>query len=235
LIDSSSSQTRPEPPAAVIFDLDGVFRQWNDERLDEVERSFGLEPKTILNVAFSAELGRPAMTGALTYREWMDEIRIRVTAEHGDGCVGALDLWEANVGLVDDDMVDLLRSVRSSTTVALLSNGTTRLRRDLHVLDLLDEFDVIFNTAEIGYAKPDPEIFLHVLDALEVTPIQAVFIDDLADNVDGAEQVGITAHRHVHREGTATFLRSRGLAIPGGVPQSARSGPAHPGSLRPDR
>ena len=156
----------------------------------------------------------------------MDEIRTRVTAEHGDGCIGALDLWEANVGLVDDDMVDLLRSVRTSTTVALLSNGTTRLRRDLHVLDLLDEFDVIFNTAEIGYAKPDPEIFLHVLDALEVTPIQAVFIDDLDDNVDGAEQVGITAHRHVHREGTATFLRSRGLAIPGARaserPQRAR-------------
>jgi putative hydrolase of the HAD superfamily len=204
---------RATPPDAVIFDLDGVIRQWNDEELDEVEASFGLEPRTIISVAFGPDLGRAAITGRLTYREWMDEIRSRVIARHGSDCSGALDLWEANVGLVDTDMVELLREVRAATRVALLSNGTTRLRRDLHVLDLLDEFDVIFNTAEIGHAKPDPAIFLHVLDSLDVDAAGALFVDDLDENVRGAQHVGISAHRHTDRQSTARFLGDHGIPV----------------------
>jgi putative hydrolase of the HAD superfamily len=204
----------PEPapaPTAVVFDLDGVVRHWNDDVLDEVEQAHGLEPRTILSVAFSPPLGPAAITGAMPYREWMDAIRTEVLDRHGPGVVGALDEWEANVGLVDTEMVGLLRAVRRSARVALLSNGTTRLRRDLHVLDLLDEFDVVFNTAELGVAKPDPAVFRLVLDALDTTADQTCFVDDLAENVAGAASVGIRAHRHTDPASTAAFLRSTGL------------------------
>jgi putative hydrolase of the HAD superfamily len=194
-----------------IFDLDGVFRHWNDDQLDEVEAAFGLEPRTIVTVAFSSELGPAAVTGRLSYREWMDAIRDRVIGEHGAGVAGALDEWEANVGLVDPEMIDVLRAVRGTTTVALLSNGTTRLRRDLHVLDLLDEFDEIFNTAELGIAKPDPDVFRLVCDRLAVDVADAVFVDDLEENVAGARTAGLRAHRHVDRAGTTAFLRDVGL------------------------
>jgi putative hydrolase of the HAD superfamily len=200
-------------PAAVVFDLDGVVRHWNDDQLDDVEAAFGLPPRTIIGVAFSPELGPAAITGRLTYREWMDAIRERVLAEHGAGVAGALDEWEANVGLVDTEMVALLRSVRSHTTVALLSNGTTRLRRDLHVLDLLDEFDVVFNTAELGIAKPDPEVFAIVCSRLEVDPADTLFVDDLAENVAGATLAGLRAHRHLSPQRTAGFLRAEGVPL----------------------
>ncbi len=194
-----------------IFDLDGVFRHWNDGELDEVEAACGLEPRTIITVAFSPELGPAAVTGRLSYREWMDAIRDRVIGEHGDAVVGALDEWEANVGLVDPEMLGLLRAVRDRTTASLLSNGTTRLRRDLHVLDLLDEFDEIFNTAELGIAKPDPDVFRLVCDRLGVDTGSAVFVDDLEENVAGAREAGLRAHRHVDRASTAEFLRGVGL------------------------
>lgn len=200
-------------PAAVVFDLDGVIRHWNDEELDEVETAFGLPPRTILGVAFSPELGRAAVTGALTYRQWMDAIRERVLAEHGDRVAGALDEWEANVGRVDTEMLAVLRAVRRHTTVALLSNGTTRLRRDLHVLDLLDEFDAVFNTAELGIAKPDPEVFRVVCARLGVAPAETLFVDDLAENVAGATEAGLRAHRHLERSGTVAFLRAAGLEL----------------------
>ena len=103
-------------------------------------------------------------------------------------------------------MVFLLRRLRERLPVALLSNGTTRLRRDLHVLDLLDEFDVVFNTAEIGIAKPDEEVFRHVCSELAVDPRRAAFVDDLQVNVDGAASVGMHSHRHTDRRGTEAFL-----------------------------
>lgn len=200
------------PPPAVIFDLDGVIRQWNDDDLDQVEEAYGLAPRTILGVAFSADLGPAAVTGRLTHPEWMAAVRARIVAEHGPEVVGAIDAWERNVGRVDVEMLELLRATRRRTRVALLSNGTTRLRRDLHVLDLVDEFDVIFNTAEIGIAKPDPAVFHLVCDALEVDPPTALFIDDLLVNVEGAATAGLRAHHHVGHDTTSAFLAAHDLA-----------------------
>lgn len=194
----------------VVFDLDGVIRQWNDDQLDEVESAFGLEPRTIIRVAFSSELGPAVITGRLTHPEWMAEVRARVIAAHGDDVSGAIDEWELNVGRVDTDMLQLLRDTRSRTTVALLSNGTTRLRRDLHVLDLLDEFDAVFNTAELGIAKPDPDVFRLVCVSLGVDPPGALFVDDLLENVQGARTAGLRAHQHVDRSSTAAFLAEHG-------------------------
>ncbi len=197
----------------VVFDLDGVIRHWNDDELDEVEVAHGLPARSILDVAFGPDLGRAATTGQLTYREWMDEIRRRVVAVHGPRAEPALDEWEANVGRVDVEMLSVLRRVRAVTTVALLSNGTTRLRRDLHVLDLLDEFDVVFNTAEIGIAKPDPAVFTLVCDRLGSPPSRTLFIDDLVENVEGARTAGLAAHQHTDVDGTAEVLARWGVPV----------------------
>jgi putative hydrolase of the HAD superfamily len=196
---------------AVVFDLDGVIRHWNDDELDLVESAVGLPPRTILDVAFGPELGPACTTGALTYRAWMDEIRRRVVAGFGPDVIPALDAWEANVGRVDAEMVRVLRRTRRVTTVALLSNGSTRLRRDLHVLDLLDEFDVVFNTAEIGIAKPDPEVFRLVCAELGSEPGHTFFVDDLAENVAGARTAGLVAHQHTDSDSTVEALARWGV------------------------
>jgi putative hydrolase of the HAD superfamily len=203
----------PELPTAVIFDLDGVIRDWNDDAMADLEAAFGIEPGAILAVGFGPELGPAATTGRITYRAWMDEIRRRIIAEFGDDVAGALDEWEANIGMVDTEMLAVLRAVRRHCTAAVLSNGTTRLRRDLHALDLIDEFDVIFNTAEIGLAKPDPAVFHHVLGELDVGVDEAVFIDDLLENVEGARAAGLRAHQHTDRDSTVAFLVEHGVPI----------------------
>lgn len=200
-------------PSAVIFDLDGVIRDWNDDEMADVETAFGIEPGAILSTGFDSELGPAVVTGALSYREWMDAVRERIVDAYGSGVVGALDAWEANVGHVDTEMLEVLRAVRRHCPAALLSNGTTRLRRDLHALDLYDEFDVIFNTAEMGIAKPDPGVFRLVLDGLGLAASAAVFIDDLPENVAGAGVAGVRAHLHVDAAGTVEFLRAQGLPI----------------------
>ncbi len=196
-----------------MFDLDGVIRHWNDDALDLSAVRHGLAPRTILDVAFSPELGRAAITGRLSHREWMDRVRTEVIGIHGEGCVQALDEWEANVGTVDTQMVELLRQVRSQVPVALLSNGTTRLRRDLVVLDLLDEFDVVFNTAEIGTAKPDVRVFEYVIADLGTVAARTAFVDDLEQNVDGATSAGLTAHHFLGYAPLAEFLEQLGLEV----------------------
>lgn len=206
------SASTPGPALdAVVFDLDGVIRHWNDDELDRHAAQHGLPPRAVLDVAFSVELGHLAVTGQLPFRHWMDRIRSEVLAIHGGRAEPVLDLWESNIGSVDPAMVDLVRRVRSQVPVALLSNGTTRLRDDLALLDLDGEFDAIFNTAEIGIAKPDAGAFEHVLAELDVGAARTAFIDDLEANVDGAAAVGMQAELFTGADGVVAFLAGLGV------------------------
>jgi HAD superfamily hydrolase (TIGR01509 family) len=57
----------------------------------------------------------------------------------------------------------------------------------------VDAFDEIVISAEVHMVKPDPRIYLHTLQRLGVGPRQAVFIDDMPRNVEGARSQGLHA------------------------------------------
>ena len=57
--------------------------------------------------------------------------------------------------------------------------------------DCLDLFDGIVVSGEEGLLKPDPRIFRLLLDRHGIAADQAVFIDDVPANADGATGVGI--------------------------------------------
>ena len=44
--------------------------------------------------------------------------------------------------------------------------------------------------------KPQPEIYRLAAERLGVAPEECVFVDDLRENCEGAEAVGMTAIRH---------------------------------------
>src|SRR6266513_4872372 len=60
--------------------------------------------------------------------------------------------------------------------------------------DLL--FDGVVISGEVGLHKPQPEIFRLGAEWIGVAPEECVFVDDLRENCEGAEAVGMTAVRH---------------------------------------
>jgi putative hydrolase of the HAD superfamily len=66
------------------------------------------------------------------------------------------------------------------------------MRADVEALGLAGLFDVMVFSGEVGYRKPQPEIFLHALAQLGVEPENAMFVGDRLDtDVQGAAQVGM--------------------------------------------
>jgi len=53
------------------------------------------------------------------------------------------------------------------------------------------KFDCLTLSSAIRIAKPDAGIFRHCLECLNVTPIEALFVDDREDNVRAAQALGI--------------------------------------------
>ncbi|MGE0180460.1 MAG: HAD family hydrolase [Sphingomonas sp.] len=74
-------------------------------------------------------------------------------------------------------------------------------------------FRDIVVSGEEKLLKPDPAIYYRALDRFRLRPGQALFVDDRAINVEGAEAVGMKAHLFT----TADDLRDR-LATEGLLP-----------------
>ena len=55
----------------------------------------------------------------------------------------------------------------------------------------LDWFDEVVDSCVVGMRKPDAAIYLHACEQLEVSPSEAVFLDDMSINVEGARAVGM--------------------------------------------
>jgi putative hydrolase of the HAD superfamily len=88
--------------------------------------------------------------------------------------------------------------------------------------DTLELFDAIVISGEVGLHKPQPEIYLLACERLGVEPADAIFVDDLRENIAGAEAVGMTGV--LHRDPTETVSRLEdllGIGL-GGPPTAER-------------
>jgi putative hydrolase of the HAD superfamily len=81
-----------------------------------------------------------------------------------------------------------------ATRLALLSNAGPDYGSYFRHGPLGVFFEACYVSGELKLLKPHPEIYHHVLDSLSVPPAEAVFIDNRAANVAGAEAIGITGH-----------------------------------------
>jgi len=88
-----------------------------------------------------------------------------------------------------------------------VSNSWSTSHYDRSSLDQL--FDAIVISGEVGLNKPDAEIFELAADRVGVPAGECVFVDDLRENCEGAERVGMTAVRH--RDGPRTVAELEGL------------------------
>jgi putative hydrolase of the HAD superfamily len=54
-------------------------------------------------------------------------------------------------------------------------------------------FDAVVVSYEVQLAKPEPEIYRVMLDRIGASPADALFVDDRADNIQTARELGLHA------------------------------------------
>jgi putative hydrolase of the HAD superfamily len=161
---------------------------------DAVKRLFREEPR-------ARELVRGLETDALTEDEFGE--RFGELLELDDRS----RLLERMFGGVraDESMLAAVRKVRAAGfRTGLISNSMGGASYDR---DLFPElFDGVVISGDVGLHKPQPEIFLLGAERAGVAPEECVFVDDLRENCEGAEAVGMTAVLHRGAEATLPEL-----------------------------
>jgi HAD superfamily hydrolase (TIGR01549 family) len=209
---------------AVLFDVDftlakpGPLLGPDGYRLAGERRRLKLDPALY-------EDARAAAVEDLHHHPELDhdeEVWIRFTEDivrgmGGTGdAVGALAVeivraWEHSTNFeLYEDAAPVLRELRRhGLKIGLVSNTSRDIGRFVDTFSL--DVDAAIASGAHGKVKPDPSIFLAVLDRLGVAPGEAVMVGDSpADDVEGARSLGMQAFlldREGRHEGGADVLR----------------------------
>lgn len=182
---------------ALILDFGGtiVTMDGNAASARHAAAELGIAPEHVM----AEVLGHPdwtdAMLGKYTIEEFDRRLFARMGKPHNPAQHPLIYRMFAdetlNTGLLA--LADEIRSRQGKA--AILSNATFDLEERLLTdkLGIIHRFDLVVNSARLGIIKPDPAIYHHTLEMLEVAPHEAIFVDDLPVNVKAAAALGMHA------------------------------------------
>ena len=181
------------PIRNVIFDFGGVLIRWKpQEIIDDFYRDAGLRSR----------LG-PAV---FQHPDWLEMDRGTLDEET------AVQRFAARMERPPEEMRALMEAVRAFITpmepsfalarqleqrgIALYGLSNIAAHNFAYLRDRYDHWQVfrgIVISGEVKLIKPDPAIFMHILQQYQLDPKETAFIDDLAPNIEAARQLGFRA------------------------------------------
>jgi putative hydrolase of the HAD superfamily len=201
---------------AVIFDVGGVLDVPADLVAEEADRlqlaaGLGLELEEMWRLFYDSDAWKLARVGQITDQEFWNRNLTpfcitdpAAQTEFAERTFAHKDINPAMRALLDD--------LRGRMRLAIISNATETLEAMLEErYRVTPYFEVIINSARVGAAKPDPEIFQIALERLGLRPEQTVFVDDQPRNVDAAAKMGLHATRFTDVPALRSFLGELGV------------------------
>lgn len=185
---------------AVIFDMGGVIVRTEDRqpRTSLAER-LGLTYDQLSAIVFDSRSAQLALRGKITTAEHWENVREMLGLSTKEFPQVPEFFWGGDS--LDRTLVDFLRDLRPQYKTALLSNAWDDLRGRIEdIWKIADAFDEILISSEIGLVKPDPRIYQRIIANLQVAPTEAVFVDDFQENIDGAQNAGISTIHFLNRK-----------------------------------
>jgi len=185
--------------AAALFDFGGVLTTSVWDSFGAFCRTEGLDPDAVKNLFKSdpealADL-RKLEVGEMSEYDFERVFAKRLGIADPDGLIVSMFSGMQP----QPEMVQAVQDIRKGgLKTGLISNSWSTDHYDRELL--MELFDVSVISAEVHLHKPQPEIYRLTAERIEVPPEQCLFVDDLRENCDGAEAVGMTAilHREVH-------------------------------------
>lgn len=93
----------------------------------------------------------------------------------------------------------------------LLSNFSERFEEMPARTPVLNKLDGMVVSYRIHMIKPAPEIFLHTVEALGISPEETLFVDDTPLNIEAAKNAGMEGYVFTTPAAFQAYLQERGI------------------------
>ena len=175
---------------AVFFDFGGVIMrtEYQAPRQHLAER-FRLDYDDIDKLVFGSESARRASVGEITEEAHWAEVLKRLRRPLSEKKSFADEFFGGDI--IDRNLVETIRSLRGKVHTGLISNAWSGLRKFITKEKIIDIFDTVIISAEVGVVKPEAKIYNIALEQAKVQAKDAVFVDDVRVNIEACEKVGM--------------------------------------------
>ncbi|MFD1019865.1 HAD family hydrolase [Thalassobacillus hwangdonensis] len=175
---------------AVIFDFDGLIVDtesvWFDVFKDALQE-YGVD-LTMEEFALAIGTTDDVLFDHLdkTYAVQLDRNAIREKTE-------ALYQQRMEVLILREGVLDYLQSAKQLGLKIGLASSSSRswVEGFLKKFDIFNYFEVIRTKDDVNRVKPDPELYLQAVEALEVAPEETVVFEDSANGLEAAKAAGL--------------------------------------------
>ena len=196
----------------ILFDIGGVLVDWHMSWItSEVSKQFTIDESLIIN-GFTKYL-HELDTGLIDEQLFWKKISIDSDSESLKN--NTESLWKkyfTKNAQPNEDVINLSQKLSKNHTMGIISNIEKITHKVVDDWNVLEPFEHKFMSYQIGYSKPDPRIYDHVIDSLDFHPEQMIFVDDKKPNVESAQKHGIHA---IHFTDYPNLVKSfEGLGIP---------------------
>jgi putative hydrolase of the HAD superfamily len=178
----------------IIFDFGGVILDIDPQK---TANAFA----KLLNIGSAngfadSPLFKEYELGLYSSEEFRDQIRALTNSNLSDNDID--NAWNAMLLDYHQERIDKIKELKSAHHLILLSNTnaihfnsfSAKLKEEFN-LTFHDLFGHVFLSHELNLAKPNIEIYEHVIKKAGLKPERTLFIEDTAENLPTAEEAGI--------------------------------------------
>ncbi|OTA15585.1 2-haloalkanoic acid dehalogenase [Xenorhabdus vietnamensis] len=124
--------------------------------------------------------------------------------------------WNAIFIDARQEVIELMNELRAQGHRVVVLSNTNRLHFEywsLHYPEIKASTDFFYLSQDLGMRKPNLDIFNYVLAAEGITAAQAIFFDDIAENVEAAEKSGINAIHVTDRRVIPDYFKTHDFTL----------------------
>lgn len=173
----ASYETYPFTQMIGINPFEGLWGQFKDSQLEGFKQLSQIVP-TYRREAWTQGLKALGIVDP----DWGAKLAERFVVER------------SRLSIVYDDTYPVLDQLKKKYRLLLLTNGSPSLQRHKLSLEpkLAPYFEHIVISGEFGRGKPDPAIFHHALQLMQLAPDEAIMVGDkLSTDILGSERAGM--------------------------------------------
>lgn len=196
---------------AVVLDFGGVIVRTKDHSgRRDLEDKYDLPAGSVHSLVFESAVSQSASIGRVDSSKIWDFVADGLSLSEDELALFKEKFWAGDH--IDHALIDFLKSCRPTYKTAILSNAWNNLRAMLAENFGISEHetvDHILVSAELGIAKPDPEIYQILAETLECEFENILFVDDFIENIEAAKALGIQTIHYVPGLDLINEIKSR--------------------------